>query len=216
MKRIVATLVSLVLTLGLIPGLAIAQEPGVLSAADVSASLSVQAKKKPTKAVKKKMLAAYKKVLKRAQNGGASYSGLGLGKDYAVYDMGNDGYPELFVKSSDSSWGGQFHVFDYASGKARYLGIVPLSSGWLYGTKNGKLYLSSGRQGGYSVTRVVKSSGTVVAGYDKAKTFIAKDVDDWDNAWRKCHAYVKKLKATALKIKPVTSYSLLNSKLKVS
>ena len=66
------------------------------------------------------------------------------------------------------------------------------------------------------MARVVKSSGTVVTRYDKARTFIAKDVDDWDNAWRKCHAYVKKLKATALKTKSVTSYSPLNSKLKVS
>lgn len=202
-KRLVASLMSVVLAMGLMPVPALAGEASGLVAANAEHVLWVQAKK-PSNAVKKKMKAAYRKILKQARAKSATYNGMGFGNSYTIFDMGADGYPELFVETSDPSWGGSYHVFDFTRGKLRNLGICYLSDGWLYGTSKGALYCTGGRQGVYYVDQVKKSSGQLV----KTGKY-GTDVPSRMNSW------LSKRGAKPLKTKPVSSFSLLNSKIKV-
>ena len=158
--------------------------------------------------INSKMKAAYKKVLAQARNGG-SYGGFKLGSNYGVFDIGADGNPELLVTSADQSWGGGLLVFDYSGGKARYLGYC--WEGTLYTAPKGRLYHSWGRQGSYTVSRVVIRSGSVAETGEKS--FMASSVDDWDDAYSRCDSYIQRLGAKQLLTKPVTDYSLLNSSL---
>ncbi|MBQ9001724.1 MAG: hypothetical protein IJ087_07725, partial [Eggerthellaceae bacterium] len=58
------------------------------------------------------------------------------------------------------------------------------------------------------------SAGKVKQSY--LKGFGATDVNDWDNALARLRSYENKLGAKLLKTKPLTNFSLLNSKIKVT
>lgn len=224
-KTIVASIMSIALAVGLMPAPALAQTTLDLVAASSGTTLAAQADKKPVNATKKKMAAAYREVLKQAKAGTGIFaeareSTLGISQEkwdpkYAVYDMGGDGVPELIVLVPPYALGQWYHVFDFASGKARYLGKDHTASGWLYGTPNGQLFCACGRQGMYYVKRLEKASGKFNV-KDSYKTFHAKDYNDWDAAKNRMHEWLAKKRAKSLQTKPVTNYSLLNSKIKVT
>ena len=157
---------------------------------------------------------AYKAVLKEARKGGVKYGGFELGDTYTMFDVDGDGKPELIVSTADITWGGGNLVFEYRAGKARYLGWCWNSSGGLYGAGKGKLYKLSGRQGGYHVCRVTKSVTTNGSLKETGKKdFVAKSVDEWSDAYNRCHAYCDSLGAKYLTYVSVTNYSLLNRSL---
>ena len=216
LKKITATFVAVFLAMGLVPLSAFAQQPYGLADAEPGAALSTQAKKKLSNVQKKKMLSAYKDVMKRSKtDASAKAHGRGFAASrYTLYDMGADGIPELFVYYGYPYHGG-FEVYDFTSGKARDLGHITNDGGrWLYTAPNGELYLGGGWQGMYAVDRVVKSSGKLVL--KDHKDLSARNTSDMSAAFARSNAYMEKLNSKMMSLVSISSYSLLNSKIKVT
>lgn len=201
LKRAVAIPLSAVLAVSCTPAVALAGADSLgssglraASAADVQASAS-------GKLVAGKVLASassasaspqalYLPVLLRAVGGTdefeESYQACGdelWAPSYALFDLGNDGVPELLVRANAAGGSASVHVYTVKSHEVEYLGSYSEGAGSTAGTGDGRLLVAGWSQGQSFVNEVVVANGKArskfVASGQASNTYFSKVGATW-------------------------------------